>query len=171
MPNGIGTVDPYRNFKFIVEINAPNGQFFSAGFMRVTGLTRTTDVIDYREGGENTTMHKLPGQTKFEQLTFERGATDNTDMYNWAKQTDNFDGAGVAGLTSFNPARATLTISVLDGDNNVLEAYEVQRAWVSEFNAGEFDSKGNDVLIERMVVQHEGYRQIGTRQPSNSVVR
>jgi len=164
--NGIGTVDPYRNFKFKVDITGPV-PFVSAGFMRCTGLTRTSEVIEYREGGENTTMHKLPGQVKYEPITLERGATEDTDLYNWAKQVDNYDGAGIAGITAFNPNRATMTITVLDGANNELEVYTVQRAWVSEFSAGEMDAKGNDILIERLVVQHEGFKLEGVKNPSN----
>src|ERR1035437_4138778 len=110
--NGIGIVDPYRNFKFIVSINGPTS-VNSAGFMRCSGLSRSSDVIDYREGGENTTMHKLPGQTKYEPLTLERGATENNDLLIWAKQVDAFNGAGLNGAGNFNPQRATVTISVM----------------------------------------------------------
>ena len=36
-----------------------------AGFHQVSGLEATIDVVDFREGGENTTMRKLFGLTRF----------------------------------------------------------------------------------------------------------
>lgn len=56
--------DPLRNFKFNVNIMHPNlSGFASLGFMTVSGLNITTEVIPYREGGMNTTTQKMPGLT------------------------------------------------------------------------------------------------------------
>lgn len=41
--------------------------------MAVSGLSITTEVIPYREGGMNTTTQKMPGQSDFSPLTLSRG--------------------------------------------------------------------------------------------------
>lgn len=44
--------DPLRNFKFQVQIQHPSLKTFARmGFMSVSGLNVTTEVIPYREGG------------------------------------------------------------------------------------------------------------------------
>ena len=44
--------DPFRNFKFRVVIHHPGIRGFATmGFMAVSGLSITTEVIPYREGG------------------------------------------------------------------------------------------------------------------------
>lgn len=54
--------DPLRNFKFNVNIMHPHIRGFATmGFMTVSGLNITTEVIPYREGGMNTTTQKMPG--------------------------------------------------------------------------------------------------------------
>ena len=68
--------DPVRNFRFLVEFLPPSGTAtptwaFDAkmGFTSVSGLTVATESIQYREGGYNTTVHQLPGQTSFSPVT------------------------------------------------------------------------------------------------------
>lgn len=43
------------------------------------------DVIEYRNGDEDTTVRKLPGLKKFTNITLKRGYTDNKDLWNWRK--------------------------------------------------------------------------------------
>ena len=50
-------VDPYRNFNFLVEIDG----ITQAGFSDCSGFGASTDPIEYREGGENTTVENFQG--------------------------------------------------------------------------------------------------------------
>lgn len=62
--------DPLRNFKFQVMIHLSGSTLDSSkrsnqlGFMSVSGLSITTDVVVYRQGGMNTTTQKMPGQAQ-----------------------------------------------------------------------------------------------------------
>lgn len=58
--------DPLKNFKFHVKIYHPGLQdkYPQLGFMSVSGLSVTTDVVVYRQGGMNTTTQKMPGQAQ-----------------------------------------------------------------------------------------------------------
>ncbi len=62
--------DPYMPFNFLVEIEG----LLVGGFTEVTGLTVETETEDFREGGVNEYVHKLPG----------RRATRST----WSSSTD-----------------------------------------------------------------------------------
>ena len=44
--------DPYKNFNFRVEIDG----IAQAGFSECTGLRVEIDVIEYREGGDSSTV-------------------------------------------------------------------------------------------------------------------
>ena len=65
--------DPYKNFNFRVKWD---GQYVP-GVSKVSGLLRTTGVVDYREGGDVSTSRKSTGLTQFEPITLERGLTDD----------------------------------------------------------------------------------------------
>jgi hypothetical protein len=49
--------DPYRNSRFLVEIDG----IVQAGFSEVTIPDSSNDVVDYREGNDPPTTRKLPG--------------------------------------------------------------------------------------------------------------
>ena len=60
--------DLYKNYKFrIIWDGKP-----VLGVSKVSALKRTTEVVKHREGGENSTDHKSPGRTTYEDLTLER---------------------------------------------------------------------------------------------------
>lgn len=145
--------DPYKSFRFEVTISG-NMTFMRAGFQKVSGLKMTTDVIEYREGGDAPTMTKTPGLTKFDPITLERGMSEDTDMWDFASKT--FGEHAV----NDTDARANIIIKLKDRTGNVVKAWEVPNAWVSEYNTGDFDAQGNHVMIEKITIQHQGFRPI-----------
>jgi phage tail-like protein len=80
MPTG-ELKDPYENFAFTIEISG----ITRAGFQQCSGIDSTIDVVPYREGGENTTVRKLPGQTNYSNLVLKWGKSDDNDLYDWHK--------------------------------------------------------------------------------------
>ena len=72
-------VDPYRNFQFLVQIDG----FSQAGFSECSGLASEIAVIEYREGGEPTSVRKLPGRVSFHDITLKRGVTNSREFYDW----------------------------------------------------------------------------------------
>jgi phage tail-like protein len=53
--------------------------------------------------------------------------------------------------------RANMKIKLKDRQGNVVKIWEVPNAWVSEYKTGEFDAQSNNILIETITVQHEGW--------------
>src|SRR3954452_9191985 len=78
MANG-QRVDPYRNFNFLVEI----GGITQAGFAECSGFGASNDPIEYREGNTIPTVLKLPGMTKYNNITLKWGLTDSQELYQW----------------------------------------------------------------------------------------
>src|SRR5262245_48067307 len=74
--------DPYSNFNFLVEIDG----IVRAAFQEASGLDSSIDVIEHREGGENITTRKYPGQVKFSNLQLKWGLADDRDLYDWHRQ-------------------------------------------------------------------------------------
>ena len=72
-------VDPFLNFAFTVEIDG----IARAAFHEVSGFDSTVDVIEHREGGDNTTPRKLPGMTKHGNIVLKWGMTDDAQLYQW----------------------------------------------------------------------------------------
>lgn len=54
-----------------------------AGFSEVQGLETETEMEEYREGGLNWYVHKLPKGIRHSRLILRRGLTTSTDLWDW----------------------------------------------------------------------------------------
>ena len=133
--------DPYRNFNFLVEIDGVT----QAGFSDVSGLGASTDPIEYREGGENTTVRKLPGLTKYTNITLKWGLTDSTELYDWFRQ-----------VVRGELRRKNGSIIVLDAQGQETLRWNFLNGWPTKWDGPAFSAKGNEVAIETLEIAHEG---------------
>jgi phage tail-like protein len=67
------------NYNFRVEIDGVD----AGRFKSVDGLSVELDVVEYREGGENGTVRKLPGRVKYGDITLKRGYVASTVLNDW----------------------------------------------------------------------------------------
>ena len=111
-------VDPFRNFNFLVEIDG----ITQAGFSDCTGFGASNDPIEYREGGDNTTNRKLPGPTKYPNIT--------------------------KGIIS----RRNGSIILNDLEGNEVMRWNFFEAWPTKWDGPDFSAKGNDVAIQSMEI-------------------
>jgi phage tail-like protein len=138
-----------------------------AGISKVSGLKRSTEVIEHREGGDPSTSRKSPGRTKFEAITLERGVTHDTEFEKWANKVWNF-GSGLGAEVSLKDFRKDLIIDVYNEAGQLVLSYKVFRAWVSEFQAiPDLDANANAVAIQTLKLENEGWeRDYDIAEPS-----
>jgi phage tail-like protein len=171
--------DPVRNFKFQTQITHPNpaidAGLLSIGFTSIDGLSMTTDVSAYREGGWNTNPHKLPGQTDFSPISCSTGVFwQKPGMWDLAKQMFSVQwGQGTLGQTGAvdgtGEFRFDMRIWVTDhpvtkatenGSNNyhgsAVLGFRVYNAWVASVAFGGLNAGDNGILINSMTIHHEG---------------
>jgi len=70
-------VDPYKNLRFLVEIDG----VIQAGFSDCTGFGSHVEPVEYREGGEPNAVRKLPGKVTYPDITLKWGVTDSRELY------------------------------------------------------------------------------------------
>lgn len=178
--------DPLRNFKFNVAIQqqlngGPTGGYARLGFMGVSGLGLSIEPLTYREGGDNLTVRKMPGQADFNPVTLTRGLFP-TDYDNWAWMQSIFTamyGAGSSAPFSkaaANDFRCVVYINVLDHpntsanatgtpygasypqQNNIVKmSFKLYSAWISSLGYSDLDAGGNAVGVEQMTLNYEGF--------------
>jgi phage tail-like protein len=145
--------DPYRSYKYEVEIDG----FTRAGFAKVSGLKATVEAIEYREGGENETPHQLPGQSKFDDITLERGYSDDIDFQTWMDAIYNIDNSdGAQGDDEF---RKDITIFLKDKSGKRVVKWTIKRTWPKERSTSDLDANANEVLVESLVLANEGIKE------------
>lgn len=151
--------DPYRNFNFRIKF----GTELVAACRKMSALDVTVHMTPFRAGDSKTSVEeKSPGRTGYGDVTFEAGVTDDRLFETWANQLADLNDRPVR--LPDNQFRREVTIEVMDIDRTtVVRTYVLHRAWVSKYTAmSDLAGDGNDVIIESMVVVHEGF----TREPN-----
>jgi phage tail-like protein len=138
------------------------------GFTSVSGMAVTTDSIPYREGGYNTTVHQIPGQTSFQPLTLQRGVLiGNKSGWNWMKNM--FYTVQNGGNRTINQNfRCDIEISVLPhpisqetiaagSQEQTAMRFKFYNCWPTALAYSDLNAGDNSLLVEQMTLVHEGF--------------
>ena len=176
--------DPVRNFKFLVKFSPTNGSttgwdggFGTMGFVSLSGLSVNTESIAYREGGYNTNMHQIPGQSSFTPISLSKGVMlGQSGNSLWMKRL--FAIMTPSATTGIGANfRCNLDIQVLSHPNpagwkgsgstapDAANAYEqhtslrfkVYNAWITSLAYSNLDAGANSLMVEDMQLVHEGF--------------
>jgi phage tail-like protein len=158
-----GRYDPYKNFRFRVMWDGK----YVAGVSKVSGLSRTTQVVTHREGGSPGLAHRSPGQTEYSAITLERGVTHDAEFEKWANKVWTY-GNAPGQEVSLKDFRKDIIIEVYNEAGQKALAYKVYRCWVSEYKAlPDLDASANAVAIQSIKLENEGWeRDTEVAEPS-----
>ena len=144
--------NPYRQLNYVVEVEGLQ----VAGFQRVSGLTARMETVEYREGGTNGHVHKLPGQFTHQNLVLERGLTNRTVLWDWIEDVRS---------PSKPTADVRRRISV-----KLHSGYKEDQKWGWEFDAAypvqwdgpdlASDGRGTLVAVQSLEFAHEGFTKL-----------
>jgi phage tail-like protein len=173
--------DPVRNFKFLVSF-IPTDEWKDTskpakmGFVSLSGLNVTTEPIAYREGGYNTNVHQIPGQSAFSPITLSKGVMLGQDSNaKWMKRlfsvlTPSYTtgvGAGfrcdldIQVLSHPNPQASTGGTGGTQADVDLKQhtslRFKVYNAWISSLSYSNLDAGANTLMVEEMSLVHEGW--------------
>ena len=154
-PTNPARLDPYKNFKFRVKWD---GQYIPA-ISRVTGLLRSTEVVEHREVGDPSTSRKAPGRTQFDAITLERGLTDDAAFEDWANLVWKL-GASLGSEVALNEFRKDIFVELYNEAGQLVRAYKVFRCWPSQYRAlPDLDANANAIAIEHIKLENEGWER------------
>ena len=169
--------DPLRSFRFYAEFKATSQAQFNdkiisggtgwvGGFTNISGLNITTQAIQYREGGYNTTVHQVPGMTTFSPISLQRGVLYGNDQsITWMRGL--FAAVAGDGLAAGNSAaagskgfRVNMKIFVMDHPNTATNVprmgFDIRNAWITQLNYTDLAANDGAIMYESMQLVHEG---------------
>src|SRR5260370_321925 len=134
--------DPYMAFNYLVEIEG----LIVGGFSEVTGLTVETEVLEFREGGVNDYVHKLPGPTRNPtNLVLRRGLTDIESLWSWHQS-----------VTQGTVERKNGSIYLLDRQRIPAMWWNFSQAFPVRWQGPEFRASSNAIAVETVELAHRG---------------
>jgi phage tail-like protein len=112
-------------------------------FGQLTGLEAQVDVLEYREGGINDVVHRLPGAIMYPNLVLSQGLTSRA-VEEWFAQT------------RLGAARHTMTVTFIDSAGKALRAWSFAEAYPVRWTGPVLTSESGAVANEELEVAHAG---------------
>ena len=129
-------LDPYKNFKFRIEIDGLS----VAGFSECSGLSTEVDVIEYREGGDSV-IRKLPGLARVGDITLKRGVSSSSELQDWHRR-----------ILEGKQERRSGTIILLDDEGIEVVRWNFYESWISKWEGPTLNAQTSEVAIETVTL-------------------
>ena len=134
-------LDPYQVFNFLVEIEG----ILAGAFSECSGLGVETEFLDYREGGQNEYVHRLPGPTKYPPLVLKHGLTQIDGLWTWHQDV-------IQGRVK----RRNGTIYLLDQQRIPVMWWDFKEAYPVRYTGPELRADSGGVAFESVELTHHG---------------
>jgi len=112
-------------------------------FASIRGLEAQVDILEYREGGINDVVHRLPGQLRYPNLVLGGGVTSRA-VEEWFAHT------------RLGAERHTMTVTFLDSAGTAVRAWSFAEAFPVRWTGPVLSAGGGDVAGEELEVAHAG---------------
>lgn len=183
------TIKPESGSGLETLVGGGTSNAFQVGFSVVSGISVQNEMIAYREGGMNTHPHKMVGQSDYGPVTFTRGVFPDQDaLWKWQQFLHQWSGGGLGddGQTN-NDYRCNISVRIYDhptsdeqynkypnvaGSENISETkvklgYHLYNCWPSSYALGDLNAGDSSILIQQLVVHHEGFEMFWGNDVSN----
>lgn len=136
-------VYPLPRFQFQVDWGGAK-----ISFMEVTGMDMQVEPIEYRHSdSKNFSKIKMPGLTKYSNITLKRGKFEQDfDYNNWLDEIAN---------ERVNNRR-DLVIRLLNEKHEPVAVWKATRCFPIKITAPDLKSDANEVAVESIEIAHEG---------------
>lgn len=137
---------PLPKFSFLIEWGEAR-----LGFTEVTGLERSVEVIEYREGSSKSySKLKMPGMEALANVTLKRGTfAGDLSFYTWFN------------TVQMNTAeRRDVIVKLLNEENEPTMVWRLSNCFAVKYQASELKADGNEVAIETLEIAHEGLSMV-----------
>jgi phage tail-like protein len=137
--------DPLIGYQFALEVQG----VITGYFTEVGGIGSEQEIVEHKvtaPDGKDVIM-KIPGRSKWGDITLKRGVTDALDCNAWRKMVEDGNIGG---------ARKNGSIMVYDVQFKEIARWNFINGWPSKYTFGNLSAGDSSVLTEELTIVHEG---------------
>ncbi|MDP6933174.1 MAG: phage tail protein [Myxococcota bacterium] len=138
-------LDPEGSFIFCLELQ----EIEVAHFTECSGLKTSTTVFEIQEGGVNHMLHKMPGQSTWDNIVLRYGVTSSVDLVEWRSEV--MDDSKTLEDSLRNGA-----IVVKNNRMDVVRRYDFRNAWPVSWEGPQLTADASEVAVEVLEIAHHG---------------
>lgn len=138
------------SFHFKVEFEDA-GDDQDVRFQEVTGLSGEVTTEEFKEGGLNEYVHRLPTGAKYGNLVLKRGFVTDVDsgLAKWCRQ----------GIEDFTFKPKELTVTLLNEEHEPLAVWSFVGAWPVKWSVSDLKAQDNTLAIESLEISYRRFRR------------
>ena len=171
--------DPIGGFVFALEVQGVE----LAHFHECSGLKSQTEIFEIREGGVNHATHKIPGQSRWENIVLKTGVSSDASLMTLREMilNDAYDSGsmnmmqgfqaggsvgqlageignamGVGGPGGSQPKRFNGSIVIKNNRMQEMVRYTFKDAWAVSWEGPKLDSGNSSLAFETLEIAHHG---------------
>lgn len=148
MANQYAAPEPFVSTRFWVEVQGITAGYFT----ECTGLNVETEVTDYAEGGVNDFVHRLPGRTKFTNVTLKRGWVESDELWIWYLKV-------IEGKIQPKSVSIIMYENRGVGQAEPKSRWDLDQAFPVKWQGPSFRADANSVVVETLELAHRGWRR------------
>lgn len=135
--------EPYKGYNWKLEID---GIGIVAHFIECDGIEIDINKVSYREGGDDASIHRLPGLVNYSDVTLRYGLTDEKQVWNWFESS----------LQSTVVQRKQVSILLMKPDQQSEQVrWNLFDAWPSHWKTARLNALSSDFAIESLSLTFE----------------
>lgn len=144
-------LDPYGSYYFALEINGVE----IAHFQECSGLKNASQIFEIQEGGLNGTVHKRPGQSKWENLIFKYATSQSTWLVEWRDMWMR-DMYAEGGSDKRQKRTASGSVAIISNQGKIVRRFHFVNAWPVSWEGPALNSTSSGLAIETLEIAHDG---------------
>src|SRR3984893_308700 len=123
-----------------------HGDGLPANQSKCDGLSVEYDVFEYKEGGENAFVHRIPGRAKYQNIKLTRPINQDTKkVASWIAKI------------KIEVKRQTAEISALDSEGKPIATWNLEGVFPVKWSGPSLDIGANQVATETLELAHNGF--------------
>jgi phage tail-like protein len=140
--------EPGLGLRFVAEVDMSDGT--KLGFwQKVEGLTVEYEIHEYKEGGLNGFIHRLPTRAKYQNVKLTRPITpESSKVAEWISKV------------STTGERTQARISVKDAAGTEIAAWTLDGVFPAKWSGPTLDVGQNQVAVETLELVHNGFLDV-----------
>jgi phage tail-like protein len=111
-------------------------------FTECSGFETKIDVEEYKEGGVNDFVHKLPGRQSFGNITLKRGMTASVELWDWLNR--------LSLSTTKKDEKKDISVVVYDGQGGEKFRWNLTKAYPVKWSSPTMQTDQSSILVESL---------------------
>jgi len=137
--------DPQLGYRFVVEIQGIQ----EAVFTECSGFEVKLDVEEYKEGGMNDFIHKIPGRQSYTNLTLKRGMTTSIELWKWLEDTST--------ATAKKDKKKNISVVMYDGKAGEQFRWDLTGAFPVKWTSPTIQLSESAVMVESLELAYDEF--------------